>query len=652
MTFRTKNIFGLIILAAGIYLATNSIFESWTHFIDQCPNKDVLGWDANLRFNTIVDLYQDLKQGDFFSPLNYTIKSPTWPTLRGHIALLMFFISDSGPNTILDVIISMIFYILVFIALFWISLDLSRDFFKASIIWLTVSQLILHTRQFSAYALSSMLETQGMFFMLLTAYFLYKIYEQQRNALFAGFHEHRSWLKRPVRYWPGLFLSAQGLFHTKYPYGLMLFISVGLYELIRQRQSFINFFGFGKKYFYIGKRKAYLIFIAIFIISLIATIILSRYDNFGIPGHLLKSKFIKNIIWIITLFVFLDLNYCIFKYRFELKELFDSAFRQIYLVLLFPIAIWLLMHPDRLGSIIGTQQHSQEASRSFILSFLGYVFDRPEPVLIISILSVIGVFIFYSSFFMHSQFKQSIRNILIHPISALVFIIVFQFLILEKLTGNKQLRHIYHLIPVMLFLLVLFAIRIPRYLHSSKYLFPVPLFLISRAGYVILPLSLLFFIQPFETNEEFKHELGYYIKNYKYTDKRHLCFTGYNQEIFEPVRDIVKKAMLEKNTLVFNVLHNPLIQNPARSLATEFDLLLRIEGIKKGSIVRNDNEWTDRKWNGFSHVIVINLGCNENDFDRVVSRRVEKMNHNIKIEDSFHHIKTNICMKQYALIKK
>ena len=78
-----------------------------------------------------------------------------------------------------------------------------------------------------------------------------------------------------------------------------------------------------------------------------------------------SAKTVKYALYAVVLIFFIDLQIYLYQYRNALRRLLDGVTRHVYLAVIFPAAIWVLVHPDRVSSILGTQQHVQDASRSF-----------------------------------------------------------------------------------------------------------------------------------------------------------------------------------------------------------------------------------------------------------------------------------------------
>ena len=151
----------LILVLAAAWLARLALEASWAHFAEFCPNTDVLSWDANLRMLTVLDQYQDFRDGSWFSALWPLIDAPTWPPLRNVISLIVFWLHPTGPNTLIDVSISFVFYVLVFPSILLIAFEISRDWLRAAVIFFFATVLLIQSRQLPVFGVSAMLETQG-----------------------------------------------------------------------------------------------------------------------------------------------------------------------------------------------------------------------------------------------------------------------------------------------------------------------------------------------------------------------------------------------------------------------------------------------------------------------------------------------------------
>ena len=601
MLTRIKVLIAVPLLVLVTLFQVIAVTDLWTAFADNCPNVDVLSWDANLRYRDVIDLYQDINNGQYFEPIMYVLRSPTWPTLRQQIALFVYSFVTEGPHTITDVKISFVFFCLMFLSLLIIALDITRDWLRAAIAWLFSSALILYSREMPVYGLSSMLETQGMFFLLWTSYFLYKLYEQQRWRRFFHTPGMAVPMHKRKRYFFGLLFSSAGLFHTKYPYGLMLVLSIVAFELIRHPQRFLDFFVFSFKQHYQGVRRWIIYVLAGFALLLVLGVLLPQI-GLELPFKP-RSKFLRLVIWLLALGLFIDLNLYIWRLRVELAQLFDTAFRQIYFGCILPTIGWLILLPDRMGSIIGTQQHTQDAAQSFSAKLFQEVFHREEPFLLILVLAGISLLVLGLVQWKRTGIKNAFQDFFSRPLIAVLGILVIQFVILEVLTGNKQLRHIYHILPVFILLVCIMAMRLPRYLKFNDSRWSLAVYMVTRLSYIVIPLSVFLSLpgtaewrSQAHANQAQEGDIFTVIKsNMHYMQGRKKCYTGENPELFEPVRWFVEKVPADKNYIFINNFHNEALQHPGRLLASDFDVLLRSRTLQHGS-VRNDNDYLIESW--------------------------------------------------------
>ncbi|EMO77311.1 hypothetical protein LEP1GSC127_3152 [Leptospira kirschneri str. 200801925] len=104
------------------------------------------------------------------------LESPTWPPLRSLFSLILLIIPGDMSITEKDSLLGLVFYGLCFPSILYIVYRITGSLWKAGLTSILTLALTLHTTETPSYSLSSMLETQGMFFLLWTYYTLYKVY--------------------------------------------------------------------------------------------------------------------------------------------------------------------------------------------------------------------------------------------------------------------------------------------------------------------------------------------------------------------------------------------------------------------------------------------------------------------------------------------
>jgi len=94
----------------------------WVYSLNQnfllCPNKDMLLWDANIRMIQSIDFLSYLRVGEFFSAVKLILDSPTWPPLRSLISAILILLNGQ-PDPILDTRVSIVFFFLEILAIFF-----------------------------------------------------------------------------------------------------------------------------------------------------------------------------------------------------------------------------------------------------------------------------------------------------------------------------------------------------------------------------------------------------------------------------------------------------------------------------------------------------------------------------------------------------
>ncbi|EMM81476.1 hypothetical protein LEP1GSC037_3714 [Leptospira interrogans str. 2006001854] len=133
-------------------------------------------WDENIRLNVVLDQYQDFREFRIWRAFFPFLESPTWPPLRSLFSLILLIIPGDMSITEKDSLLGLIFYGLCFPSILYIVYKITGSLWKAGLTSILTLALTLHTTETPSYSLSSMLETQGMFFLLWTYYTLYKVY--------------------------------------------------------------------------------------------------------------------------------------------------------------------------------------------------------------------------------------------------------------------------------------------------------------------------------------------------------------------------------------------------------------------------------------------------------------------------------------------
>ncbi|MEQ9365862.1 MAG: hypothetical protein RIF32_16585 [Leptospirales bacterium] len=617
----------LLLIAAAGWLIRLALEQSWANLVDVCPNTDVLSWDANLRMQVVLDQYQDFRDGHWSRAILPLLDAPTWPPLRSLIALIVFAVSPGGPNTLLDVSISFVFYVLVFPSMLLIAFELTRDWLRAAVIFWFASVLVLQSQHLPVFGVSAMLESQGMFFTLWTLFFLHKVYERHEYREASIIVRERRDLPGKRRFVWGLLIFSQALFHTKYPYGVMLILAVVALELARNPGQIVDLLSlyFTRHY---GGRKWYnyvlnglkLLTLVVFVVA-----IATKAQT--------SAKIVKYALYAVVLIFFIDLQIYLYQYRNALRRLLDGVTRHVYLAVVFPAAVWMLIQPDRVSSILGTQQHVQDASRSFFLSIFTDVFDDPMPFIALLSCALLALTIVFARNLLlrnrpvdlppgaslPDSFDASgtLSDLLGRPMFAVTLILVFQFAILEILTGNKQLRHIFHLIPGILVFIGAWTMRLPRLIPESGVKNGGFLYWLRRTGVAAALIFPVVIVLPV------LYRPGGLLAgpaSADYLSSRPMCFTGPDRAQYEPVRWMALRVDPDRRYVLVNSFHDLTTPPHARYLASEFDLLLRMRTLERGA-VRNDSRYQWQSWDDFDRLLYLTATCVDSPRDAYLEQR-------------------------------
>lgn len=659
MALRLKILAAIPLCLIAGWLVIQALETTWLLYGVRCPNVDVLSWDGNLRMIDSLDQFQEFRAGLWLAGLAPYFDAPTWPPLRAAIMQAVYQVHSSGPDASLDVTVSFVFYLLLFPSLLLIAPELTRDWLRGALAFFFAALLLIHSRQLPMYGVSGMLESQGMFFYLWSAYFLYKVYEWQSLRA-----EDQRALHIRRRFLFGLFFFSQGLYHTKYPYGIMLALAFFAYDALRNPGQYLDLASLAWTQRYRGWRRLLLVFV-------LGSVLLFALGK-AAPG--LNSKSFKYIFYAATLLLLIDFHAYLWRFRARFLKLFDSASRQIYTVMVLPMLVWTYLQPDRLSSVLGTQQRSQEETQSYLLSLAKNVFDSPLPLLVVGAASLIGLIAVAAYVFRSGPDSTEDRltrfyRAFSRPIAAVLLITLFQVLILEFLTGNKQLRHVYHLIPAGLLLWCAWSLRfgagsgapsgwVLRSLHYALLAFTL-LAPLSAAAPAFAAGGILD-RRPVETPTATAPAP-------RYAESRALCFTGDDRELYEPVRWFQQRIDPRGKYVLFNAFHDlsapPGLEglNPeerqrilermfhGRVRATDFDLLLRMQTLFEGR-VRNDSSRL-KSWREFDAVLLLSTDCDDVRGLAQLAIRAKETGANYVETRRLAHPGGDYCLTEFRLIR-
>ncbi len=587
-------VFAAAFTLAGTAAAGKFLFFTWESY-RQCPVSDSLSWDGNLRLTSVHDQITDLYDGHFFRAAFPFLDSPTWPPLRAAISLLIF-LAKGMPSQTPEIAISFVFFALLLPSLIFIGIksagSKSVGIVAAVIAWIC----ILQTRELAAYSVSAMLETQGMFFALWSAYFLARMWQSDAVG--------------QVDAW-GFVLSAQGLYHTKYPYGVMFFLAAGIVIVVRRPGEVLAPVSYLWDRHYRGHRTVLLIAFAL----VVAALGLARHLSLGI-----NNKAWKYAIFLVSILLVLDLSIFAWSKRHLFAGVLSKPLQIFFAGGVFPAAIWLVIHPNRVASTLGTQLRVQEETRSYTTSLFTQVFDTSTMVwLVIGFCAVAGIW---------AYFRKGKQAGLGAALVGVLFVGVVQFLVLEILTGNKQLRHIYHLLPFV----ILFAVLIG--LESIK----------PRAiGFFVAALLLAGIVTASGNRSVFSST---------YWETHDVCFTGHETRAFAPARWVGAHAPVKGKTIVVNMFHDVSLMTLGRALATDMDVLLRMRAWPAGR-VRNASVHEWKNWGEFDTLLYVGSDCSAKTREAVLSARPElKMSRVSLIETMVDTLPdAGVCVSTYTIMK-
>jgi len=590
---------GLLLLYIPLTLQQN-----WATFIASCPNREVLSWDANLRFIMSLDLYDELRHGNVLALLRFIFESPTWPPLRPLLSTFVFFASPAGPDASIDVFLTVLTFILFSLTTIYLLYRQTGSFTWSGLIAFFTFASLLHTQEIPVFILSAMLEIQGMFFATLTFFSLFALASTTGKASRAN-----------IRFFSASILL---LYFTKYPYGIMMLLALfGADITFRFADYKTLYFEISREYF----RRKRILFFALLGVLFLIPIILRRLGIVPV-----ETKQIALVLYALVLIVFIDFNRHLFMNRNELKSRIARRIQIYYFYALIPIAVWLLMSPDRFTSIVDTQQHIQDAGRNYTLNFLFSLFD----------LQFLGFFIFVIPLliiaFLIKYRNYTFSSLAKDPLFYATAVILFQFAILEILTKNKQLRHIYHLVPPLL-------IASGLWIHRAKaelapFLLSPALLKIVKNVFLILTVTGILYYSI--DREKFDS---------KYASSHFLCFTDIRPSILDGPRAMADLLEKDEKYVLINNFHEDPRKIRGYVPVTEFDLLMRMAVIKQGKL-RNDSKYRFHDWNGFDTLVVLNGECSLSESNR---KRLEALAPHAKLLQKFKYDSEELCALFYKL---
>lgn len=432
----------LSLLSTVLYIGFSLyvISSLWEVFFNTCPNKDFLTWDPELRYIYTLDLLDHLRTGNLSGFLFQILDTPTWPPLRN--LFQMFWFGLLGHSPLLDVKISLGVFLLLGFVLFFLGIKN-----RIGILWtISFPALLFLSPALLLYAFSGMLEIQGGLFLTLSSLYLgfFLLKKKDERTLIVPF-----------------FLSVLALYFTKYPYGYMFFLSsLGILIFLYPKP----FLGLIKIY---SKEK--LSFHIPFFLGLFFLLVLLL-----IPEAWKIGKTTRYIKYSTAIFFFMQAIIFLFSKKQEILSVFPK-FYYASLCIFLPIGFWTLSHPDRFGSSNSTLNHIQvdgfqvgeKISRdlNYYLHLPSVLFGEawihPYMGFVLGILVGISCIIGFYKYFKNKQIRiYFLLNLILW--SSLFGLIVA--------TPNHQGRHVYHLIPLVI-LILMFFIKEEKAIKSLSYFF-------------------------------------------------------------------------------------------------------------------------------------------------------------------------------------
>ncbi|MEI1278605.1 hypothetical protein V6Z05_09785 [Leptospira venezuelensis] len=633
-------LFGLLALfATGVMISKN-----WQAFLEICPITDLLTWDENIRLTAVYDQFQDYRDGKIWRATLPFLESATWPPLRPILSLLLLASPGEWPITWKDSFLGLAFYALCFPSIIYIVSRISGSFLFGSLVSIFVLALSLHTSETPAYSLSSMLETQGMFILLWVYWGLYKLYDSVKDL--------KPGESLPAGSKVAALVSAVLilLFFTKYPYGLLLFISIFLFELISRFPEWIGFVRFSVKVHYKGIRLLFLIVVVLLVLSLPVLRVVTDWN--------LDQRSFKKVLYFLTVILFLDFNYFLYKNRKDLGEISPPSIKILYLYAILPCFIWLFTNIDRVMSLVNAQMIVNKFVRSFILSLFespedkfpaSHVFNEPWifRTFFLFSMAAIGYWLYLNRKERTSSpeikgegridsLLAKLQNItwpkfLKDPLFAITMIVFLQYIVIDASTGNKQLRHVFYPLPALLTILSLWSFRLIQISKTNRK------FLFSAVFLFFLVWASSLFIR----------EGGLFSQTY--LSKNQFCLKGFNTAVFEPAREFAKELDPTGKYVAFNAFHDE--ENflmPGRILASEFDLLFKQKTFEKGKY-RNDSKYKWKSWDEFDKAVYIGPSC---DLPPKILSRAEGFGITLEPIKEIKHKTGDYCFKEFRLTKK
>ncbi|TGN19651.1 hypothetical protein [Leptospira idonii] len=612
-----KKLAGIPFFLLGVVLVYYYSVRAWQVFLEVCPNHDFLSWDENIRLSYVLDQYTDFRDGHFFRGILPFLESPTWPPLRSFTSFLTLYFPTDWPVTFRDSFQGLFFLILVFPTLFYIAGKVSQSWFWGSVIAFFGFVLTIQTGEVPAYSLTSMLETQSMFFLLWSGYALYRLYEDDNTGKITA---STKWL---------VAFSLFGFYFTKYPYGILFFMACFAYELFRNPVQYKEVVVHLYKNYAKNVRLVYLIFVVLMILSLPVLRVVTDLN--------LNQRPFKVFMYGISLILFLDLSVYFFRKREELVKVVPRTMIVLWAYAIFPAFFWLFLNPDRVNALIDAQMIVNQYTRSFFLTLwtepgadpnVPGVFDFVWGFRILTLFAFTSIVYFFVRKHESGNVKRK------DPLLAATIVIFLELLILELTTGNKQPRHVLQFIPAFGFLSFTWALRFVQYAESQKNRIAAYAGLATVIGLVGWN---LFYTQGLLAGSFFQ--------------TKPFCYRGMNASDFQPAREIAAELEDDKRYILINAFHDlKKYETKGRLLASDFDLAMKLKTYKQGA-VRNDHAYKWKSWSEFDSILLLSDVCPDPFVEEKFESRSKKLSVESTLVKTFREKSGIACLQEFRILK-
>lgn len=648
-----------------------SQYASWSSQFQACPNKDTLLWDANMRLLQALDGVDDLRQGIILPVLRDLLASPTWPPLRTLFSMGIL-IAHGHPDPVADMWPSEFFLLalvplLAFFAAFFSPRSVvpsmgGRAYF--ALLFLTALFLLAGLEDLPQYVFSSMLEVQGMFFFTWNAWAIYLVYRHYETS--------QGPVSRALK--ASFFLSGLGLYMTKYPYGILTGVSLLALELIRHPAMLGSALLQSLRARYRGWRLA-----PFALLALAACLILIGPH---IAHDLVNTRLAKNFIYVALLWIFVDFNLYLWRYR---PASFPASTRLFYLWFVLPFATVLLSHPDRFGSLIQAQTDRVTARRTYLLTLFDdyFVQNRVFAALVLGgLLLTVAAYVVQRlrtfpvmtdrgddiSPAVHGQetgaggaspegragwrwhrwvdlFQRMPLSLKIRPEITMVIFLWFNVFVMEFLTSNHQARYVFQILPLMVFfhgsLLPLAAEMMP--VQPSLRTVGAVLVMLILSGFCVLP-----FLSDMRLFLSGRPGMGAGLTSGQM--QRHVCFSGTDPAPFDAARRIAAWTPESSNAILINEFHDAHSTPTGRAQATEVDLFLRYRVWGHGQM-RTDSKYRFNDWLRFSEALHVTTDCGAPGEELSLMKRAAQVHATLVRTDQYTDA-SGLCAVRYRIVRR